>query len=268
MLCRKIAVCMFTVIGLISLSENCCHAAITTVASGVYDEQTNQLNQVDQTATAPTSGTISLISLSQFKTDLATAFPLGLGGVIHFDDVTGTITDQTEIKAAYASGLKTLTVTGTGYQMDMSALGTINARPISGNNYLRSTLATGVQLYAFDTGLSAVGVTVLARNVSRNITALITYDDNTTGTLGPFTVDAVTSGGTVNSAPDTFFGFSAPTGKLITSLRLSAGSENYFVIDDLAFITPAAIPEPSTIALLGMAGIGLAGIWTNRKRRA
>jgi hypothetical protein len=243
-------------------------AAIMTTASGVYDEQTTQLNQVDQTATAPISGSISLISLAQFKSDLATAFPLGLGGVIHFDDVSGPITNQTEIKAAYASGSKTLTVTGTGNQVDMNALTAVNAQPISGSNYLRNTVNTGVQLYSFDTGLSAVGVTVLARNVARNITALITYDDNSTGTLGPFTVGAVANGLTSNATPDTFFGFSAPTGKLITSLRLSAGQENFFVIDDLAFITPTAIPEPSTYALIGMTAIGLAGTWMRKKRSA
>jgi len=241
------------------------HAAILTTAAGVYDEQATQLNQVDQSATTPTSGTISLITLAQFKTDLATAFPVGLGGVIHFDDVVGPLANQTAITASYAGGLKTLNISGTGFQMDMSALAAVGAQPISGNNYLRSNRSDGIQLYNFDTGLSAVGVTVLARNAARNITALVTYDDNTTGTIGPFAVNAASNPLSSTATPDTFFGFSAPTGKLISSLQLAAGTNNFFVIDDLAFITP--IPEPSSVCLWGMSAIGLVGGWIKRNRR-
>lgn len=265
MLHRLLTVFLSALLCAVAFHAGHAQAAIVTTASGVYDEQTNQLNQVDQTASSPTSGTISLISLAQFKSDLATAFPLGLGGVIHFDDVS-TITGQTEIVASYAGGLKTLTITGSGYQMDMSQLSTVNAQPISGSNYLRNTSTTGNQLYSFDTGLSAVGVTVLARTGARTITATVTYDDNTTGVLGPFTVATVTNPLASNAGPDTFFGFSAPSGKLITSLQLSAGSNNYYVIDDLAFITP--IPEPSSVCLLGLAVIGAAGGWIRRNRRA
>lgn len=261
----RIFVCLSAMLSLAVLNGSRVDAAILTTASGVYDEQATQLNQVDQTATTPTSGSISLINLAQFKSDIATAFAQGLGGVIHFDDVAGPLAMQTEIQVSYASGLKTLVVSGTGYQMDMAALAAVGAQPISGSNYLRSNNATGIQLYSFDTGLSAVGVTVLARNAARNITAVVTYDDNTTGTLGPFTVNAASNPLSASASPDTFFGFSAPTGKLITSLQLSAGTNNFFVIDDLAFITPTPIPEPSTVALLGLAGMGLVGACVRRK---
>ena len=136
----------------------------------------------------------------------------------------------------------------------MSALAPIGATPISGSTYLRSN-GTTVHAFNFSTPLSEVGFTVLSRSGDRSVTAPVTYDDNSTGTLGAVTVP------TGNGTADTFFGFAAPAGRTIKSLRVSPGTVDFIVIDDLAFVT---VPEPTSLALAGIAGLGL----LTRRRRA
>jgi hypothetical protein len=60
------------------------------------------------------------------------------------------------------------------------------------------------------------------------------------------------------SANDTFFGFEAPSGLLITRVAISAGGNNP-TIDDIGFI----IPEPSA-AMLSI--IGALGLISRRRR--
>lgn len=249
------------------LSAASASAAIITSASGVYDEQTTQLNAVDQTATTPTSGSVVLVSLAQFKTDVSAAYASDMGGVVNFDDVTTATSNQSQIDVKYGQSQNlTLAMTGTSYQVDMSAKATIGAEPISGATYLRNGASSGIQSFVFSAPLSEVGFTVLARIGARSITATVTYDDNTTGAIGPFSV-ATVSGSGATSSPDTFFGFAAPTGRNIKSLSVSAGANNFFVIDDIGFVTAAPVPEPSTLALGAVALLAGFVIARRTKRR-
>jgi hypothetical protein len=79
----------------------------------------------------------------------------------------------------------------------------------------------------------------------------VTFSDLSTAVL----TDTVTA----NTQDDTFFGFTAPAGVTITKLTIGAGTDNYFAIDDLAFV----IPEPSAV-LMGAAG--MMGLMIRRRR--
>jgi hypothetical protein len=261
-ICSRIAAASFLSMAIAAAMSPVASAAIITNTSGVYDEQITQANAVDATATTPTSGSPTLVPLSTFTTDVATAFAAGTGGVINFDDVTTAVSSDTTISAKYGPGFNsTLNVSGASYQVDMSQAVAIGATPISGAIYLRNGSSTGNQSYAFDQLIKEVGVTVLARSVSRSITATVTYDDATSAAIGPFTVAANTGSG-ATSAPDTFFGFAAPSGKSITKLTLAAGANNFFVVDDLGFIT---VPEPASMGMLGVAAMAML---VRRGRRA
>jgi hypothetical protein len=239
-------------------------AAITTTTSGVYDD-TVRTNAVDQSATTPTLGNVVLVPLSQFKTDVAAAYVAGTGGVINFDDVTTGTSSQSDIFAKYGPGnSRTLTLTnpnynpsptaGAGYQVDMSSSTAIGATPISGNFYLRSN-GTTTHAFNFSSPIGEVGFTVLSRSADRTVTATVTYDDGSNGSVGPFTVKA--GDGTF----DTFFGFAAPVGRTIKSLQVGPGNTTDFVVlDDVAFVT---VPEPGTVAIGVVGALGLLG----RRRR-
>jgi len=161
-------------------------------------------------------------------------------------------------------GSNTLTINrigGTGnFQFDNSpvTLGT----PISGTMYLRSD-TENFHTFSFVTGLSSVGITVLSRNSSRTIQATVTYFETGTGVISS---ELVSAGAGVD---DTFFGFTAPVGKTIQSLKVEAtatGSTEdpvnyFFAVDDLGYVI--AVPEPSA-ACLG--GLGLLAMF--RRRRA
>ena len=233
-------------------------AAFTADVVGVYDSPT-QLNAVDQTATGPISGSVSLVSLVDFTADMATAFANDTGGVVNFDNLvgtSGTTTLSTSLIANYgASFAKSLTMTsGTGqYQSSNAAIGAVSISGTTGNTYLRSE-GVSTHVFNFDTNLLEVGFTVLARTGARNVTATLTYDDNSTGILGPFSVATLTGSG-ATASPDTFFGFAAPAGRTIKSLTVgNTPSGDFFVIDDLGFV---AVPEPGSIALLALGALGL-----------
>jgi hypothetical protein len=65
-----------------------------------------------------------------------------------------------------------------------------------------------------------------------------------------------------------FFGVSSDAGP-ITQVTLHAqGNANDTGVDNVAFGTPAAaaVPEPGTLALAGLGGLGLAGYARRRKQ--
>ena len=229
-------------------------AAITTTVSGVYDEQAVNLNAVDAAASGTAGGNLVQVALATHAPRVAAAFAAGTGGVIHFED-TAVVADDSSIVASFPGG-GVLTITGsTGYKIDRTT--NIGSTPISGDTYLRNSSTT--QIYNFSLPLSDVGVTVLARNATRTITATVTYDDNSTATLSGVSV-ATNTGSGATSSPDTFFGFEAPVGRTIKSLSLAGGTNGFFAVDDLSFVS---VPEPGSVAVVGLA----AGALLGRRRR-
>ena len=257
---------------LLAIASPSAQAVIATTVSGVYDEAVVRGNAVDASfANAPTavSGTgpaATLLNVTTFSANVSIAFAAGRGGVINFDDVTGTLTSQTQIDATYGSG-SILGIDNEGggntYAVDMGATAAIAATPISGDIYLRA--GNPVLNFRFSSPLEAVGFTVLGRNTARDAGVTITYNDGTTAIYGNYNVGA--SGNTSSpfefsdtSANDTFFGFQAPAGLLISKFAITSGGNNP-TFDDLGFILP--IPEPSAALLSALGALGLVA----RRRR-
>lgn len=242
-------------------------AAINLTTSQNYDSNTNA-NQVDAVAgSGPISNPAAAEVLAGYAAIFSQAYTAGQGGVITFDNITLTSTDVNDatLSVSYgAGGASTLTITTStnygNYQFQSAA---VVGTPISGGTYMRVRGGTvsgqiGVQSFNFSQALSHVAFTVLARtDASRNVTGTVTFNDGTTAQLSS------TISGSALPTNDTFFGFTAPDGKTITGMKISAGDANYFAIDDLAFVV--AIPEPSA-ALLGFLSLGT--LLARRSRRA
>lgn len=108
--------------------------------------------------------------------------------------------------------------------------------------------------------MTAVGITVISRGddgAGDDVTVTLFYNDDTSEVVETdFFIDDTTGG------DDTFFGYQAPSGRLITGIYLdidvgeasSIGDPEFTTLDDLAFI---AIPEPATLALLALGGLAL-----------
>ncbi len=257
------------ILGLLAFASSA-HAVITTTVSGVYDEQVVRGNTVDASfSSAPSAMTgagpaPTLLSVATFKTNVATAYAAGRGGVIHFDDVTGPLLTQSEIRAQYGLGnSSTMVITNGGgtatWSMDMGSTAAIAATPISGGNYLR--MGNPTIGFTFQTPVEAFGFTALGRLDARTLSIQINYNNGTSVTYGAYTVGASGSSSTGftfsdTSANDTFFGFQAPTGLSITRFTLVApgsGNGNNPTLDDIGFI----IPEPSAVVLSAMGALGL-----------
>jgi hypothetical protein len=113
----------------------------------------------------------------------------------------------------------------------------------------------------------AWGMTAIARSSSssgdRIYKVTITLDDASTYVFDPETVlGAVTTN-------DTFFGYQAPTGRTIASVRLDAdpgpngGTSTQHAWDDMGFVV---VPEPTSIALMCTSILGLGIVGLRRKK--
>ena len=240
------------------------HAALSMTAVGVYDSTDNP-NTVDRYA--PGS---SLSSYNTFKSNVASAFAAGMGGVGTFD--TGLIGSQSGINIAYGTG-KTLNITTS---VNVNAQTSDNIVGISGTNpsantspnggFLFQAVAGQIASYGFGTitggapgeYVSQLGFTILSRNGggTPTVTATAYFSD------GTFATSSVSFTNTL-SQQDTFFQFAAPEGKSITSLDIDWGGTGDLRrgIDDLAFIT--AVPEPSALAL---SALGLLPLLRRRRK--
>lgn len=236
-------------------------AAIPFIATGIYDE-TGNANAVDAVAglgnvtTTPAAAT----ALNNYKALFLSAYNSNKGGVINFDSAAGDSSTYDQMTVTYGAGnLNSLTINQNGggaYYFENNAVFGGAGGGISGSRYLRSG-SQAVHGFSFATPLSDVGFTVIDRtagNGDRAVTATATYLFGGSQVI----TATITAGG-----DDTFFGFTAPAGNPITSLVLSAGTENYFAIDDLAFVV-SDIPEPSAVSLGALAAAG----FLVRRRRA
>ena len=101
----------------------------------------------------------------------------------------------------------------------------------------------------FDPDVTAVGLDLFGFANNLVVTWTVTFNDN------------VTIGSTIVTTPG-FFGVSTSSG-MISSLFLNK-PDSGGVIDNLIFGTPSVVPEPGTLALLG---IGLFGMGLARRRK-
>lgn len=248
-------------------------AVFNTVST--YDSAATNSNQVDRDATG---------NLGTFTTSVAVAHAANLGGVVTFDGsgttnpgspINGgdTYTDSGLISARYGAGLgKTLAVTTGTYNVQFST----NIRAISGNAnsgtglFLFANPAVQVESYTFGAisgGLpgekvTQAGLTLLTRNGGGTPTITVT------AFYSNLTSQSAAAAFTVTTTPDqdTFYGFTAPLGASITKLEVNYGATGDLRrgIDDFAFITSAAVPEPTSFALLAVGGLSALA----RRRRA
>jgi len=239
-------------------------AVVVLNTVGVYDS-TNNANAVDRVAAGS-------ISLTTFTTDVATAFSNNLGGVIDFN--TGSINTQTGIDAKYGTGLgKTLSIsTSSNYNIQTSN----NIRAISDTQSITGHFlldSTATQFSTFTVGsitngsvgevVTQFGFTILARNGGGTPTIVVTATFSNATTASASAAFTVTS--TIPSTTeDSFYGFTAPAGKSISSVQVNYGAAGDLRrgIDDIAFVT-SVIPEPSTF-LMGLGGVSLLFIFRRR----
>ncbi len=106
--------------------------------------------------------------------------------------------------------------------------------------------------------VTAIGGTFLLTDADVNIisgTVTITLSDGTTTSFSSSTLG------------DDYRGFISP-GPAITSLTLSAPGIGFFnTVDNLTFGIGASIPEPSTVALVSIVGVGAGAYWYRRRNK-
>ncbi len=250
--------------GLCVSSANAAAFIFNTV--GVYDSVANT-NAVDRTAIG---------NVSTFTTAVSTAYSANMGGVVTFDTYGSQSLLPGPITAKYGTSLTKSVDISTdhtfNFQFSPNIAGISGAEnggtgnflfdPTAGNRFLTFTFGaiTGGQV---NEKVTQAGLTVLTRNGggTPTIAVIATYSDNTTQSASlAYTVSTAKN-------EDTFYGFTAPAGKYITSLQLDYGSSGTDLrrgVDDLAFIT-SVIPEPTSIGLLGLSTLGLLARRRDRK---
>jgi hypothetical protein len=256
------------------------------ITTGIYDEQEAQPNSVNfemgyssnatwTTGIGQTLGAAQIVSLADFKTNVADAFAAGRGGVITFDGVNPEDYNQIQsFSSSFAEGAKSLTFTNVDGHGGNYSINTGGGRTtISGEHYLGTG---GNPHYNFDltsSGFEAgenvvsIGVTLLGRNsngTGRNFRVIAFYTDGiNNGSSSTFRSFDMQNG---NGTQDSFSGIVAPEGYWITRLRVHSDNSIFTSIDDLAFTT-AIIPEPGTYALLFGALALTAATLVRRRRR-
>ena len=268
-----------------SLLAATCVTLIATPAAwgaatvGVYDSPSN-LNQVDASATSDANLlTNNEIGVATFTANVAAAFNADLGGVINFEDTSGIDpvgTNDTIVATYGVNQSNSITITGafasTGTTFGFGGVSSQgNGRtPISGSNGLNFTTLNPNQndpdnpklvglAFDADDRVTAAAITVLSRtNTSASVTGFAQFSDGSSVSV----TDTVSEGGSDLPGDDTFFGFTAtPTqvanNVFITEFRVETTEGSFLQTDDLGFITAPApvIPEPASLALLGVGGL-------------
>lgn len=241
-----------------------------TATTGIYDHVTVIPNQVDQSAGffSGTGGAnaANVTSVSAFTTQVLNGFNANLGGVFNFDNVSANA-NITSLSLSYGtSQTKSLTL-GQGSPGNLLAVTTTLSEAISGDqvgvknfsalitNFNFNFSAFANNAGAADVGVKAFGFTFLSQGISfpvnyGQLQATATFSGGGT----------VTAAGAVNntrSNADTFFGFIAPAGETITQIVMPVSVMGDAFIEDIGFITIAAVPEPATLALAALGAIGL-----------
>lgn len=252
------------------------HAAVQL--TGTYDPADD--NDVDQSGTflsaTGSASAANVVDVTTFTTSVATAFGNGTGGVISFDaigdaiDVSGTTlttsvfggatltmnapdSGGTALLGAGSGSGGRLPTSGQTGSTDGGRLGQTGGRDFVFDSFVFSGAAGGTKVTSF-------GATLVHRQHNGSWNATATFSD---GSTLVFNDVAFAETDTANTL-DTFFGAVAPTDTWITSfiIETTTASSNTW-LDDVGFTT-AVVPEPSSIALVGLGGL----ITLVRRRRS
>jgi len=251
-------------------------AAGATTTTGVYDDPINITNQVDQSAgfiTGAGANASNVVGVAAFTTQVLNAFNADQGGVFTFDNV-GFNANVTSLSLSYGTSQSKSFTLGQGSPGNLVATTTVLSEAISGDQvgvkninavdptftFVFSSFANNLGLP--DLGVKAFGFTFLSQGVSSPVNygqlqATATFSGGGTVTSGAFVNN-------LRTLADTFFGFIAPTGQTITQVTLPVAVSGDAFIEDVAVITSPAVPEPSSLALVGL---GFSALLTCRVRR-
>ncbi len=107
--------------------------------------------------------------------------------------------------------------------------------------------------------VQAAGFTLINLPTRSTLTVQFLGDDDTT-VLSTQTITGLVETGDLT---DTYFGFQSmlnPIGKIVVTRSITSGNQAFdTILDDLAFSHAVAVPEPASLALLGLGGLLLAG---------
>ncbi len=250
------APCLSAGLAFVFLASTVAGAPVVIDVTGVYDENGVASNAVDKSASGAPN------DVAAFTGDVAAAYAAGLGGVIGFDRSLGT---PDGFRGVYGGGARYVDF-NTGVSMQ-SVSGTGTFLPISGSaseTHGTTTNSDGSS-WQLDVGpvvegktgtastwhqVSQVGLTALSRAHSHyplDVRATATFSDSSTqavtSTIGRSTKIADWN---FTNTDDTFFGFTAPAGQSIESIRLESFAPGTttpratrVAIDDLGFVTQA-----------------------------
>ena len=197
------------------------------------DAGTNGLTVVDSPANA---GDANFLALSSMANLMATEFAANNGGVINWDASSGWTGTATEFSAAYgADQLGMLTIT-MAPPVDGGAPTTFGqgsgggSTPTSGSSYLAFSGGSGAGTpvtFNFSKGLSAWGITQLARPGDRTVTMSYTLADASVIDYAPDTV-------TDSSSTLNWYGVQVSASNPIMSVTIT--SDGLVRYDDMAFV--------------------------------
>ena len=219
--------------------------AVSITAASAASIPVNTAGTDNGNAKTVVEATGNSLNLTTFASDLAIAYANNTGGVWNLEgDSSGdafTVGTSETITFNYGASLTNslvMTVTSGGGGIDRASAGT---EPTSGDFLLGLTGDASTRTFTLDTPLLTIAIFNTDRNDAGRVPVLtVTYQDTTT---------ASTSGA---NADDVYFhGLTGTMANPIVSFSLS--QNNFVRYDDLGFI---AVPEPSPVLLLGLAGVG------------
>ena len=168
-----------------------------------------------------------------------------------FDNNFSTPTTSESYTGFTASGPSLVSRTGTRFTL-------------SGRSLTTSGLGSTDLAFTFDSAISAFGVTVLdTGTISGNYTLTVT----STTTEGNVSEDLVMVPPVQSTGNQVFFGFVTTAGSF-TQVNFGGARDGDIVAFDNLHFGQTQVPEPATLAILGLGAVGVVGgRMRNRKRK-
>lgn len=278
---------LFPLLAVAFFSGPAAFAASPFVTGGVYDTTANTNNidvnapfasgtgggSVANTTTASTGDGASYTTPGPFNTTVSGAYSLNLGGVETWDEVA---------TGSYSSSIFTSYGTSHTKSLQLSLSGSLSV--VTGLAEGQTSLSGGQYV-----DLGAASFTLTMGTISGGLPGEavtqfgLGFLSETFGSsplnFGNVSLTAHFSGGgsatetsainANNTVGDTFYGFVAPAGQSITSISMTTDGTNGLPdIDDIGFVTTAAVPEPATCWMLAIGGAAISAFCRRRRHRA